>query len=160
MKPPVQFLQHICLAVSCYDFTVAAQNSAVNSHVLHNSNSNKTSKFQNTCNHNIPGRFHMFSSSVIRQLNSCTSPITFIGFSRFSSRVHNFIPSLATFLHTHKKGKAIPVKVCREPKGCETLRVPNFLDSRITDGGEFVSLMCWPPFPQEDSWYSFLLEAQ
>jgi hypothetical protein len=36
-----------------------------------------------------------------------------------------------------------------------------FLDNRLTDGGEVVSLTRRPPFtPQEDSWYSFLLEAE
>jgi hypothetical protein len=39
---------------------------------------------------------------------------------------------------------------------------PTFsLDNRLTDGGKVVSLMRRPPFtPQEDSWYSFLLEAE
>jgi hypothetical protein len=33
-----------------------------------------------------------------------------------------------------------------------------FLDNRLTDGGEVVSLTRRLPFaPQEDSWYSFLL---
>jgi hypothetical protein len=38
---------------------------------------------------------------------------------------------------------------------------PTFsLDNRLTDGGEVVNLTRQPPFtPQEDSWYSFLLEA-
>jgi hypothetical protein len=36
-----------------------------------------------------------------------------------------------------------------------------FLDRRFTDGGKVVSLTRRPPFiPQEDSWYSFLLEAE
>jgi hypothetical protein len=40
-------------------------------------------------------------------------------------------------------------------------RLPHFLDNRLTDGGEVVSLTRRPPFiPQEDSWYSFLLEAE
>jgi hypothetical protein len=42
------------------------------------------------------------------------------------------------------------------------LRLPHFVDSRLTDGGEFVNLMRWPDAlnPQEDSWFSFLLEAE
>jgi hypothetical protein len=39
--------------------------------------------------------------------------------------------------------------------------LPYFLDNQITDGGEVVSLTHRPPFtPQEDSRYSFLLEAE
>jgi hypothetical protein len=35
------------------------------------------------------------------------------------------------------------------------------LESRLTDGGQVVSPKRLPPFtPQEDSWYSFLLEAE
>jgi hypothetical protein len=46
------------------------------------------------------------------------------------------------------------------PQGCETSRLPHFLDNRFTDGGE-VSLTRRPHFtPQEDSRYSFLLEAE
>jgi hypothetical protein len=41
------------------------------------------------------------------------------------------------------------------------LRFPHFLDNQLTDGGKVVSPMRQPPFtPQEDSWYSFLLEAE
>jgi hypothetical protein len=41
------------------------------------------------------------------------------------------------------------------------LRLPHFLDNRLTDGGEAVSLMRQPLFtPQEYSWYSFRLEAE
>jgi hypothetical protein len=65
------------------------------------------------------------------------------------------------FSYTGKRGKAIPVTGRGGPKGCETLRIPHFLDSRLTDGGEVVSLTRRPSFtPQEDSWYSFLLEAE
>jgi hypothetical protein len=60
-----------------------------------------------------------------------------------------------------KKRKDIPVTGHGGPKGCETLRVPHCLDSRLTDGGKVVSLTRRPPFtPQEDSWYSFLLQAE
>jgi hypothetical protein len=42
----------------------------------------------------------------------------------------------------------------------ETSRLTHFLDIRLTSGGE-VSLTRQPPFtPQEDSWYSFLLQAE
>jgi hypothetical protein len=38
--------------------------------------------------------------------------------------------------------------------------LPHFLDSGLTDGGEIVSLTRRPHlYPQEDSWYPFLLEA-
>jgi hypothetical protein len=72
--------------------------------------------------------------------------------------------SMATFdciNFIKKKGKAIPVTDHGGPKGCETLRPPHYLNSRPTNGGEVVSLTRRPPFtPQEDSWYSFLLEAE
>jgi hypothetical protein len=38
------------------------------------------------------------------------------------------------------KGKAIPVTGREGPYGCETSRVPHFLDNRLTDGGEVDSL--------------------
>jgi hypothetical protein len=59
------------------------------------------------------------------------------------------------------KGKAIPVTGHEGPYGCETSRIPHFLDNQLTDGGEAVSPTRQPPFtPQEDSWYSFPLEAE
>jgi hypothetical protein len=39
-----------------------------------------------------------------------------------------------------KKCKAIPVRGREGPQGCEKLRLPHFLDSSLTDGGEVVSL--------------------
>jgi hypothetical protein len=68
-------------------------------------------------------------------------------------------------LHVHKyvkvKSKATPVTGRGGPQVCETLKLPYFLYSRLTDGGKIVSLTRWPPYtPQEDSWYSFLLEAE
>jgi hypothetical protein len=37
-----------------------------------------------------------------------------------------------------------------------------FIDNRLTDGGEVVSLTLQPSvlYPQEDSWYPFLLKAE
>jgi hypothetical protein len=45
-----------------------------------------------------------------------------------------------------KKGKAIPVAGRESPWGCETSRLPHFLDSRLTDGGEVISPKRRPPF--------------
>jgi hypothetical protein len=60
-----------------------------------------------------------------------------------------------------KKGKAIPVTGREGPLGCEKSRLPHLLNNRLTDGGKVVSLTRRQPFtPQEDSWYSFLLEAE
>jgi hypothetical protein len=60
-----------------------------------------------------------------------------------------------------KKGKTIPVTGRGGSQGCKTSRLPHFLDNRLTDGSEVVSLTRRPPFtPQEVSWYSFMLEAE
>jgi hypothetical protein len=45
-----------------------------------------------------------------------------------------------------KQNKAIPVTGCGGLKGCETSRLPHFLDTRLTDGGEVVSLTRRLPF--------------
>jgi hypothetical protein len=71
---------------------------------------------------------------------------------------HLFAVSKASVI---SKGKEITVTGCRSPQDCETTRLPYFLDNWLTDAGEVVSLMRWPPFTsQEYSWYSFLLEAE
>jgi hypothetical protein len=63
--------------------------------------------------------------------------------------------------NVESKGRAIPVTDHEGPWGCETSRLPHFLDNRLTDGGEVIGPTRRPPFtPQEDSWYSFLLEAE
>jgi hypothetical protein len=60
-----------------------------------------------------------------------------------------------------EKGKAIPVTGHGGRQGCETSRLPYFLDTRLTDGDKVVSLTRRPPFnPQKDSRISFLLEAE
>jgi hypothetical protein len=57
--------------------------------------------------------------------------------------------------------KAIHVNRPWRSIGCEKLRLTHFLDNRLTDGGEVVSLTRRPPFTtREDSWYSFLLRAE
>jgi hypothetical protein len=60
------------------------------------------------------------------------------------------------------KNEAVVLTGRGGPKGCETSRLPHFLDNRLTDGGEDVSLRPRPTtlYPQEDFWYSFLSEAK
>jgi hypothetical protein len=43
-------------------------------------------------------------------------------------------------------GKAIPVTGRGDTQGFETSRLPHFVESRLTDGGEIVSLKRRPPF--------------
>jgi hypothetical protein len=69
--------------------------------------------------------------------------------------------SRSTITSHANPSKAIPVTGRAGLQGYETSRLPHYLDSRLTDGGKVVSLTRRPPFtPQEDSWYSFLLEAE
>jgi hypothetical protein len=56
-------------------------------------------------------------------------------------------PFLPKFGKNVKKSKAIPVTDRGSPQGCETSRLPHFLDNRLTDGGEVVSLTRRPPLP-------------
>jgi hypothetical protein len=61
-----------------------------------------------------------------------------------------------------KRSKAIPVTGREGHEGCVTLRLPHFLDNRLADGGEVVSLTRRPAvlYLQEHSWSSFLLDAE
>jgi hypothetical protein len=45
-----------------------------------------------------------------------------------------------------RENKAIPVTGCGDPFCCVALWLPHFLDNRLTDGGEVVSLTRRPPF--------------
>jgi hypothetical protein len=55
----------------------------------------------------------------------------------------------------------IIVTVRGDPQGCQMLRLPYLLDNRLTGDGEILSLTRRPLFNHhEDSWYSFLLEAE
>jgi hypothetical protein len=59
------------------------------------------------------------------------------------------------------KGKVFLSTGLGGPWGCERLRLLHFLENRLSDGGKVVSPSRRPIFtPQEDSWYSFLLEAE
>jgi hypothetical protein len=48
--------------------------------------------------------------------------------------------------HAHKKGKTITVTGRGGPYGCETSRLPHFLDNWLIDGDEVVSFTHWPSF--------------
>jgi hypothetical protein len=65
------------------------------------------------------------------------------------------------FLNIYVKNKVNSVAGRGGPQGCERSRFPRFLDNRHIEYGEVVSLMLLTPFTsQEDSSYSFLLEAK
>jgi hypothetical protein len=55
------------------------------------------------------------------------------------------------YIYIYIKDKAIPVTGRGGPQGCETSRIPHFLDNRLTDGGEVLSLTCRPPFTPHDN---------
>jgi hypothetical protein len=46
----------------------------------------------------------------------------------------------------HTKDKTIPVTGCEGPQGCETSRLPHFLDNQFTDDGMVLSLTYRSPF--------------
>jgi hypothetical protein len=77
------------------------------------------------------------------------------------SYVSQFKSDIRAAIIVKGKRKTIPVTRRGGPHGCETSRVPHFPHNRLTDDGEDVSLTHLPAalYPQEDSWYSFLLEA-
>jgi hypothetical protein len=55
------------------------------------------------------------------------------------------------------EGKAIPVTGHGGPESCEMSRLPHFLGNWLTVAVKSKSA---PRYPQEDSWYPFLLEAE
>jgi hypothetical protein len=73
-------------------------------------------------------------TSVVSPLSSCVQSPSHVHDSTFPQ------PAVK------KKGEAIPVTGHGDRQGCETSRLPHFLDSRLVDGGEVVSLTRRPPF--------------
>jgi hypothetical protein len=85
-------------------------------------------------------------------VSTCSSDVKVKGHYRYIPSVIHYIKGT---------GEAVLVTGRGGPYGCETSRLSHLLDNRLTDGGKVVSLTRRPPFtPQEDSWYSFLLEAE
>jgi hypothetical protein len=85
-------------------------------------------------------------SSTLKMETTCSSEtsVIFNGLrSVISEKTELF---RLTILEEEKKGKAIPVIGCGGRSGCETTRLPHFLDNRLTDGGEAVSLTRRPPY--------------
>jgi hypothetical protein len=73
------------------------------------------------------------------------------GHTSTSSAVILFASSNGCWFHNKERvkkkiGKAIPVKGREGPWGCETSRLPHFLDNRLRDGGEVFSSRRRPPF--------------
>jgi hypothetical protein len=70
-----------------------------------------------------------------------------------------FISVIFWFIYNHRK-KVIPVTGRGGPWGCETSRLPHF--SRQSAHSLVVSLTLRPAalYPQEDFWYSLLLETE
>jgi hypothetical protein len=53
-----------------------------------------------------------------------------------------------------KEYKSLPVTDFEDAKDSQTSRLPRFLDTRLIDGDEIISVMHQPSlYPQEDSWY-------
>jgi hypothetical protein len=50
-------------------------------------------------------------------------------------------------VYVKKKGNATPETGNGGPLGCETSRLPHFLDNRLTDGSEVASLTSRPLLP-------------
>jgi hypothetical protein len=74
-------------------------------------------------------------------------PITFFGALQPSTvHCHRVPPTSDPPLNNNKKSKVIPIVGRGGPHGCETSRRPHFVDSRLTDGGEVVSLTRRPAF--------------
>jgi hypothetical protein len=75
--------------------------------------------------------------------------------------LEHWITSVAETTRRNDKEKGIPVTDRGGPYACETSRLPHFVDNGLTDSDEVVSFTRRPPFtPQEDPWFSFLLEAE
>jgi hypothetical protein len=125
------------------------------------------------CRYNVCESCSTRSSYVIRMVRICQELTCMFLICLFTTfRGSNFSSLLAIAVKRKvlrgrlavsqfRKVKVKAIAGREGPWGCETSRLPHFLDSRLVDGGKVVSLTRRPLFtPQEDFWYSFLLEAE
>jgi hypothetical protein len=73
-------------------------------------------------------------------------------FGYFRELIYYMVYSISAnieHLHATDKGKAIFVTGHEGLWDCETSRLPHFLDSRLTDAGEVLSLMLQPFTPRK-----------
>jgi hypothetical protein len=73
-----------------------------------------------------------------------------------------YVSARVKLLIVSKVSEAIPVTGHGGPYSCEKSRLPHFLDNQLIDGGQVVSLTHQQAalYPQDDTWYSFLSEAE
>jgi hypothetical protein len=55
-----------------------------------------------------------------------------------------------------KKSKAVPVRGLGGLQGCDMLRIPHCLDSRLTDGGKVASPTHQPHFTPQKHYYFYV----
>jgi hypothetical protein len=79
----------------------------------------------------------------------------------FHIYIYIYISTVVPLNQLRKTSEAVSVTCRGDSYGCETSRRPFFLNNWLTDGGD-VSLQTRPVaiYPQEDSWYPFLLVAE
>jgi hypothetical protein len=65
---------------------------------------------------------------------------------RFLGRPARSLLAIPTEPENKVKAKLALKTGCGGPYGCETSRLPHFLDNRLTDGGEILNLTRRPPF--------------
>jgi hypothetical protein len=94
------------------------------------------------------------------QRTECDKSTTTSSFKEHVNTTHPSFTRFAAFQTSDKKVKKAKLSLQQDVKGHRVVR-RHFLDNRLTDGGEVVSLMRRLSFtPQEDPWYSFLLETE
>jgi hypothetical protein len=81
----------------------------------------------------------IFSNTLARKSDNPVAPTSVPSFTR-DLQVKTYELDLNCKQHEcQKESKAIPVPSRGILKGCDMLRIPHCLDSRLTDGGKFIS---------------------